>query len=91
MPYGVINFDNIGLVNDLLPDSTKPLPDPKFFFRNMHPCNASEDNFYPKPIKKTSFNTYCDTFQYAINAQQAVPINRNNIPLLWSLAAIYII
>ena len=37
MPYGVINFDNIGLVNDLLPDSTKPLPDPKFFFQKYAP------------------------------------------------------
>ena len=36
-PYGVINFDNIGLVNDLLPDSTKPLPDPKLNYQKYAP------------------------------------------------------
>ena len=45
MPYGKIYMDNIGSANGLLPNGTKPLPEPMLTNHEWGLCQSPEDYF----------------------------------------------
>ena len=62
-PYGVINFDNIGSGNGLMPEGTKSLPEPKLTHQYVTlsqisqpflPHNSAENKFVYEVCKMST-------------------------------------
>ena len=57
MPYGDIDLGHIGSGNGLLPDGTKPLPEPMLTVHNLSPVTFISGQFHKRCLNHQSLKS----------------------------------